>query len=63
MANTQNVQHSNNKLNKPNTISECPSMNCTFSGTLMKTQFWNQLTHEPHNQQQELDQLLKCYDF
>ena len=29
-----------------NIINECPSMNATFTGTLMKTHFWNNLSPE-----------------
>jgi len=29
-----------------NIITECPSMNATFTGTMMKTHFWNNLYPE-----------------
>lgn len=35
------------------TITEFPSMNCTFSGTLMRTQFWNQFANDPTVPQQQ----------
>lgn len=50
------------KGQKHNVNNEYPSMNCTFTGTLMKTQFWNQITGEKVSQLNDTQQIMKSYD-
>ena len=53
------------KINKNNVIiSECQTMSGTFSDSLMKTQFWNQLQNDkPSQYHSSPQQLVKIYDY